>query len=80
MDGANDVVDRVEQAWIVNEELVDVAAVPRFVQALGVQSSADPGGSDSSDCGVDGRVAALDGKRCHRCWIEPAGGIGVDDH
>lgn len=80
MDGANDVIDRVEQAGVVHENLVDVAAAPGFAQALGVQAATDPGGSNTSDCGVDGRVTALDGKRCHRRWVEPARCIGVDDH
>ena len=80
MDGANDVIDRVEQAGVVHENLVDVAAAPGFAQALGVQAATDPGGSNTSDCGVDRGIATLDGKRCHRRWIEPAGGIGVDDH
>lgn len=80
MDGADDVVDRIEQAWILGEEPVDVGSRPRFVESFWGEAATNPRSTDASNRAVDHGVAALNSKRSDRCWIEAAGRVGVDNH
>lgn len=50
MHGANDVVDGVEQAWVVGKNTVDVIARPWPPEPFGVETTASPRSADTANC------------------------------
>lgn len=80
MNCADDVVDRIEKAWVLGEELVDVAAGPRFTKSLRGKATTDPCSADAPDRAIDLGVTAFDSERSDRGWVEPTRCIGVCNH
>lgn len=80
VDRPDDVVDRIEQRRILGEDSIDEWPAPGLDEHLWLKTAADPCSSNSTNSRIDGRIAALDGDRCHGGRVEPACGEGIGDH
>ena len=80
MGGTDDVVDGVEQGWIVSENLVDASTAPLFGQEHRIEPAAHPRGADSANCAIDDGIAAFDRNIGDRLWVKAARRERTGDH
>ncbi len=78
--GADDVVNRIEQRWVLSKDPVDEGTAPCLDELLWLHATTYPCGADSTNGRIDDRVTALDSHGGDRCWIESAGGERIGNH